>query len=191
VHPYPIAADAFVDAVQAQIDAISGQVRDRFGTLSPTQLSWQPGPGRWGVGQCLVHMARTNELYRASLAPAIQDARARGRVALKPLRGSWVGRWFAEVNGPDGRARRTPPIFRPRRETVDGAALETFFSEQVRLQDLLDEARGIDLDRVRVRSPVSPLLRFHACDAFRILVEHEKRHYVQAERVLSEPSFPE
>lgn len=187
--PYPIAVDPFVAAVQAEVDGISRRVRDRFGALSSAQVAWQPAPERWGIGQCLVHLARVNELYRVRLTPLLHDARARGLGARRPLRGSWLGRWFTRAVGPEGRPVRTPPVLRPRREAVDNA-LETFFAEQVRLQTLLDESRGLDLDRVRVSSPVSRLLRFHACDAFRILVEHEKRHVAQAEHVAAAPGFP-
>jgi hypothetical protein len=190
VEPYPIAVDTLVNGIQAEVDAVSQHVRDRFGALTSAQLAWQPGPEQWGIGHCLVHVARINELYRERLAPALASARTRGLVARAPLKGSWMGRWFARAVGPAGRAVKTPPLFRPRRETVEGAALETFFDEQVRLQSLLDDARGLDLDRVRVTSPATPLLRFHACDAFRILVEHEKRHVAQADRVLASPRFP-
>ena len=188
---YPIPVGAFVDAIQAEVDGISQRVRDEFGTLSTEQLTWQPEPERWGIGQCLVHLARINELYRKSFTVAFQNARARGLQPRGPLKGSWFGRWFTRVVGPEGRPVKTPSIFHPRREVVESGALETFFAEQVRVQSVLDEARGIDLDRVRITSPASRLLRFHACDAFQILVEHEKRHVAQAERVAAAPGFPE
>lgn len=190
MEPYPISAEALVSAVQAEVDAISEDVRDRFGVLAAEQLAWQPSPDQWGVGQCLVHIARANELYRVKVAPALRRARTRGLEARRPLHGSWLGRWFTRIVGPEGRPAKAPPLFRPRRETVEGAALETFFAEQVRLQGLLDDARGLDLDRVRVPSPLSRLLRFHVGDVFRMLVEHEKRHVLQAVRVRSEPAFP-
>jgi hypothetical protein len=190
VDPYPIAVDTFIDGIQGEVDAISQGVRDHFGALAAEQLAWRPDPERWGIGHCLVHLARINELYRERLTPALRRARARGFTARAPLRGSWVGRWFARAVGPGGRAVRTPPAFRPRGETVEGSALETFFGEQVRLQTLLDSARGLDLDRVRVTSPATRLIRLHACDVFRVLVEHEKRHVAQAERVLASPGFP-
>lgn len=187
---YPVSAEDFVTAIQEEVDWISAEVRDRFGTLSSEQLAWQPSPERWGVGQCLVHVARSNELYREKLTPALRSAQARGLVAVRPLKGSWLGRWFTRAVSPGGRPATTPPSFRPRRETVEGSALETFFAEQVRLQALLDESRGLDLDRIRVFSPAVRFLRFHACDVFRMLVEHEKRHLGQAVRVASEPGFP-
>jgi len=190
VDPYPIAVEAFIDSVQTEVDAISQSVRDRFGGLTPAQLVWQPAPEKWGVGHCLVHLARINQLYRERLTSALRRARARGLVARRPLTGSWFGRWFARAVGPGGRAVKTPSIFRPRRETVERSALEAFFEEQVRLQALLDAARGLDLDRVRMTFPAARLLRFHACDAFRVLVEHEKRHVAQAERVVAAPAFP-
>jgi hypothetical protein len=191
VLPYPLACDALLDDVGQELDAITDRVRERFGGLNSEQLVWQADEDRWGVGHCLVHLARLNELYRIRLGPALKEARARGREGPRPLRGSWFGRWFTSAVGPEAKRRvQTPPIFRPRQEVVVDAPLESFLAEQIRLRSLVEEARGLDLDRIRVTSPVSPLLRFKVSDAFRILVEHERRHLDQADAVMVTEGFP-
>jgi hypothetical protein len=180
-----------LDDVGLELDGLADRVRERFSGMTREQLMWQPEPDGWGVGQCLVHLARLNELYRERLAAVLRKGRHQGRRSRGPLRGTWLGRWFTSAVGPQATRRvRTPPIFRPRREVVADMPVDTFLEEQERLRALVEEARGLDLDRIGVTSPASPLLRLRVSDAFRVLVEHEKRHMNQAEAVLSAEGFP-
>jgi len=190
VHAYPLECEDLVDDVLDDLDRLTEEVRAGFEGLSPDALAWKPAPDSWSVGECLVHLARINGLYRERLEQALAKARRRGTKATRPLRGRWFGRWFTRAVGPMGRSVRTPPIFRPRREVVEAGAMRAFLDEQDALRELVISARGLDLDAVRVVSPASPLFRFRASDALRILVEHEKRHLAQADRVVASPGFP-
>ncbi|HSM61926.1 MAG TPA: DinB family protein [Longimicrobiales bacterium] len=191
MRPYPLDVDALLDDVAGELDGLTVEVRARFGHLDATRMAWRPGPGRWGVGHCLVHVARINELYRARLEPALEAAPGRGRLARRPLRGSWSGRRFTQFVGPaPKRPVRTLALFEPRDEVAEGSAMEAFLGEQSRLRAVLDAARGLDLDRVRISSPATRLLRFPAGDVLRFLTAHERRHVDQALRVLDAPGFP-
>jgi len=188
---YPLTSEELVDDLVSEVDQIAAAVRERFGALSREQLAWHPGPKHWGVGHCLVHIARTNELYRATLADTLRTARSEGRTATGPLVGRWFGRWFTRAMAPGGGIKvRTKDVLRPRYAAVQEGALEMFLAEQVRFRSLVIEARGLDLDSARLVSPVSGLVRLSASDVLRALVAHEWRHLAQAERVLAEEGFP-
>lgn len=189
--PYPLTAHDLVADVLQDLDAVTEAVRARFGGLGDAQLAWQPSPERWGVGHCLVHLTRTNELYRAVLAPALRAGRDAGRMASAPLHGRWFGRRFTRWMSPGGGIKvRTPKLLRPRQRSVSVSPLEAFFAEQHRLRALAEEARDLDLDGILVRSPVASWVRLTAGDAFRSLAAHEARHLAQAQRVLEDPRFP-
>jgi len=187
---YPLTSEELVDDLISQVDEITASARTRFGALSRDQLAWHTGRGRWGIGHCLVHLARTNEVYRGPLSEALRAARSEGRTAAGLLKGRWFGRRFTRAMGPGGMKMWTKESLRPRYATIQAAALETFLAEQVRFRDLLAEARGLDLDATRVVSPVSRVVRLSVGDALRALVAHEWRHLAQAERVLAGEGFP-
>jgi hypothetical protein len=191
MRPYPLSCDALVDDLLQDLDALTDEVRGRFGALSAEQLAWQPSPTRWGVGHCLVHLAKTNELYREALASAFRTAQVEGRSGRALVRGGWFGRWFTGAVGPSMRIRaKAPRSVRPPQGAPEAGSLENFLTEQQRARGLIEDARGLDLDAVRIHSPFSRLLRFRAGDALRIVVEHEKRHVKQAVAVLGDPAFP-
>ena len=55
---------------------------------------------------------------------------------------------------------------------------------------IVEDASGLDLARVKVRSPVVPLLRFRLGVIIALMAVHERRHLWQAERVLQAEGFP-
>ncbi len=187
----PLDPDRLLDEVSSELAAVSRNVSALFGALSSEQLHWRPGTDRWSVAHCLCHLVRVGEAYRKKLEPEIQRARDQGTAAKGPVRGSWFGRWFTSQMGPGkGFRARAPAVFRPDLEAGPDDAVERFLQEQDQLIDLVHGARGLDLDRVRISSPVTRLLRFRATDAFRIIAEHEWRHIDQARRVTESPEFP-
>jgi len=57
--------------------------------------------------------------------------------------------------------------------------------------DFVRGSTGIDYNKTRLRSPVTPLMRYSLADAFVITVLHGQRHLAQARRVREMPEFPE
>ena len=51
---------------------------------------------------------------------------------------------------------------------------------------LIERSMSFDWMRVRMGSPVSPLIRMNAGDAFTILVTHAERHFRQIDRIRTE-----
>jgi hypothetical protein len=188
---YPLTSEALIDDVVVGLDGVAETVRRVFGHLPSGLLAWQPSPKWWSAGHCLLHLARTGEAYRETLAPALDRARTGGVLASASLHGTLLGRLFTGWMAPGrGLKAKTPDVFRPDPGLSPGDAVDLFLAEQARVRALALAARGVDLDAARIRSPASAILRFTAGDALRILVQHEWRHLHQAEAVLLHPEFP-
>lgn len=191
MRPYPLTSEELVDDVLAGEASLAVEVRERFRPLSDAQLAWRPAADRWGVADCLVHLTRTNELYRGALHAAVDAGDAISGTPGARLRGRWFGRWFTGAVGPRVRVKvKAPAAIRPGSAPAAEGAVERFLAEQERFQELAWELRGLDLDRLSVRSPVAGWIRFSAGDALRIVVEHDKRHVKQAVTAMESPSFP-
>ena len=74
-----------------------------------------------------------------------------------------------------------PKIFRPAGEAPP-EALDRFLAAQDALLTALASADGIDLNRWKLRSPATALLRFRVGEALELMVMHNDRHLDQAER---------
>lgn len=164
--------------------------------LEPSQLWWRPEPDDWSIGECLDHLVRTGEAYLEVLDDAIRDGRRQDLRIDGNYRPSLVGRWLPGfLEPPPGLKVPAPGVIRPRRPDPDGshrgdAPLAAFLELRERYDRRLEAADGLDLGRIRVRSPFVFLLRFDLGSAFRVIAAHERRHLWQAGRVREVEGFP-
>ena len=101
-----------------------------------------------------------------------------------------MGRWLIKHVEPESpRKLHAPKIFKPSASDVQNA-LDSFLEQQNTFLKFVGEANGIDYNRTRLRSPVTPLVRYSLADAYVITVSHEQRHLQQARRVRETPGFP-
>jgi DinB family protein len=156
--------------------------------LSPEQLNWKPAEG-WSVGQCLHHLYVTNEVYLPALAKALDD---RPPSPVQGITPGWFGRWFIRTYiepSPRGKRARAPGKIAPARQ-VDSAVLELFLRSNDVARALVRRAGAYDVNRIRFRNPLIPLLRFTVGTGLEILWRHQRRHLLQAERIRQSATFP-
>jgi hypothetical protein len=168
------------------------RTRALTGDLGEAQLYW-PQPDRgWSVAQVFEHLVRINESYLAPLGAAIERARRAGGAGGvgRPWKPSFFGRLLIGSSAPEAKRRmKAPKLWSPeasiRRDVVDA-----FLDTQTRLDRLLAEADGLDLNRIRLGSPAMKLIRLNAGDVFVVLNLHALRHLNQVERIRQRPEFP-
>jgi hypothetical protein len=174
------------------VEAARERARRVAGGLSRAQLDWQPGPGRWGVGQCLEHLLVSDERLEPGVRQALAALEARGG---PPVYAEWKmgfrgGFLIRSIDPATGKRRiKTGSVFQPgptARPDV-AAACERDLD---RLLEMLRAADGFDVTKARVTSPMTRLITYHLGDALTIMVVHWPRHLDQAERVKAEPNFP-
>ena len=73
---------------------------------------------------------------------------------------------------------------------VDGKIVEQFIENNQKITKIFAKLEGVDLQKTVITSPFMSLMTYSLADAVTILVEHEKRHFRQAERVLQTGGFP-
>lgn len=170
--------------VQADVDRL-------LDPLNETELNWRPDPAGWSVGACLDHLTITGSAIASYLGPALERGWARRRTGAGPFDLGPLGRWWVKQVGPaPPRPARAPAVFAPGSRFRKADLALRFQVTQRGLMRLVERAGGLDLRRIRARSPVTPLLRFNAATWFEATIAHEHRHLDQARRVLAEPGFP-
>lgn len=163
-----------------------------FASLTPAQLTWKPARRKWSILQCYEHLLTTNRLYMENL----QDAIVRGTVsraeAVSPFKPSWLGKFFIDAMRPENTFRKkTFGLFKPAADTKDLTLTTQFVKQQKQLLALIKKADQCDLNRVKLPSPASRLIRFSIGEALTLLVVHEQRHLLQAQNIQLLSGFPE
>ena len=112
----------------AEFDAADARAAALAKGLSVAQVNWKPAPGQWSIGQCLEHLAVSNEVYGRAIANALSDAPPGAADEIRP---GWFARYFIrEYIALTGRKTRhkAPPKIRPVPD-VDARILQRFLDE--------------------------------------------------------------
>ncbi len=186
--PDPVECATHLAGLLEDAQAVGTTVRERFSDLSPEQLAWRPPEGGWGVADCLEHLTITDTKYLDNMDGVL--AKHVATDAPPAFQGGpWAAKFIGMLAPGAKRKLKAPGKFRADQGEPPSDALPRFLAVQERLEAMLRTLEGYDL-RVKVKSPVSGLIRFRLGDAAHLLVVHDARHVAQAARVLAHDAFP-
>jgi DinB superfamily len=180
-----------LEAAARQFGATKQEGADLTRDLTDEQINWQPGPGRWSIGQCLEHLAVSSDAALPAIDHAIAHARERGWHADGPVHYGWFTRWMiASMEPPPRRRMKTFRIFDPPHETLTRVqALDALNASRDRLLERVRQAQGLSLKRPIVVSPVTRLFRLPLGGYLAFLAAHDRRHLWQARQVRGASGF--
>lgn len=143
----------------------------------------RPSAAEWSIGECITHLTITSETFLPLIDDAISDGRARNLLGAGPF-GMGLVAWALQrfLEPPYKTKTKTPAAFVPGRLDSMDATLERFDSLQLAVQDRIDRAAGLALDRLRVVSPFNARVKYNLYAAFCLIATHQRRHLWQAEQ---------
>lgn len=159
---------------------------------SDAQLLWRPALKSWSIAECLLHLNRSGLIYLGAIDRAMARGRRRGLMGTPPFHHPWFSRWFVSSFEPPPKRRFAAPrmFLPPAPEGPVSEIVADFEHVGEEIAARIDTANGLDLGRIRVISPITPLVRLSLGMAFALLAVHERRHLDQARRVADAPDFP-
>lgn len=141
--------------------------------------------GRWSPAEQIEHVSMTDPPYLQVIDPALRAARIRGQLGEGPFEGGAVGNWFARSMAPPVKRRmKTMKKLHPAPDLSAEAVVQGFEKVRTDLIGSLESARGVDLDRAKIRSPYLKLLKMPIYSAYQVLLDHADRHLWLARQML-------
>lgn len=164
--------------------AVIDRIRDRVSGISPDTLTRRPPNGGWSVAEVLEHLIVSADSYLSrisTLLQATEEVVAGANAMWKP---SLMGGLLAQsLRNP--RKLPAPKLYKPG-PSPRPRVLDEFLQRQEDVGRLIAEAGAMDWRRVRMRSPVLPIITMNLGDALTVLVVHAERHAAQIERVIEQ-----
>ncbi|HZM89537.1 MAG TPA: DinB family protein [Blastocatellia bacterium] len=155
-----------------------------FATLTPQQLNWKPSADQWSIAQCFDHLMTANGAYFPIFEKVLSGEKENTFWESLPWLPAFWGNLLIKSLDPEStRKLKAPKIFHPSSSTVDGAIIRRFIDQQNQVIRYMKATENLDLDKIKISSPVTNLITYSLMDAYRIIVVHEKRHFLQAVRV--------
>lgn len=173
-----------IDVLAKELAEVELRLEQLIEGLGEESWTRRPDPDGWSAAQCVDHLNVTLRRYLPAIEAAIRQGGREGPVASGPFPLGWLERWFVrQIEPPVGRRFKAPPSFQPEASPTPGRVEREFRDLRRRFRELLGVASGLDLLKLRVPSPVFSWFRISLHAAFAVMIAHDRRHLLQAERV--------
>jgi DinB superfamily len=174
-----------LDQFHQRTEAMLSKAVTEWQNLPPQQLLQKPAPDRWSAAQCMAHLNVYGDYYLPAIETAIQRAQSIGSRPGTFFRSGFLGGYFTKLMEPDSKTKMKSPANAVPPEVVDSSAvLAQFIDQQEHLLALIDKARTVNLNQVRIPISIAQWIRLKLGDTFGFYIAHQERHVLQAERVI-------
>ena len=171
-----------LERIEQELEAARGRAHAIAAPLAEEDWGRRPAPGQWSVAECLIHLNLTSEAFLPLIRAAISSGRERHLVGVGPFRRDPVGWFVYRMTEPPVRFPiKTTAAFVPGGAEPKARVLETFDALQAQLVGCVRTADGLDLRRLRIRSPFAARLRYNLYSCLTIIPAHQRQHLAQAE----------
>lgn len=171
------------------LEFAKSEVADIADGLSHGQFNWRAEEGSWSVGECIDHLYQTGFHLHRVMTEEMDIARKDGRTKEGPFKYSFVGNFFVKSAGVPKKTDKgkvsAPKLYLPGAEFDRDELIPKFVSLQDDLIAMTRAADGLDLKRIKVTSPAVKIVRVSLGIWLKLLPNHQKRHFLQARRVLA------
>ena len=168
MHPQLQAVAGGLLAAQARLHRLAE-------VTAPESWAKRADPGRWSAGECVAHLNLTAIAFLPLIRAALTEAAARGGAPVR-FRRDLIGWLLWRTAGPPVRLRvRTAAPFVPTGTEPVSRLLTTFDRLQQEQLDLVTQADGRALHRVKVTSPFDSRIRCNLYACLTILPAHQER----------------
>ncbi len=172
-------------------NAITDETLASFGDLTAQRLNWKPSAEQWSVAQCFDHLVTANEAYFLTFEKVLSGKKQNTFWESLPWLPTFWGKMLIKAVAPESKRKlKAPKIFHPPSSTVDAAIIRRFIDQQNQVVRYLKATEDLDLEKIKISSPVTHFITYSLMDAYRIIINHEKRHLLQARRVSEMDGFP-
>lgn len=171
-------------------EVIAEETRETFGDLSAEQINWKPSADGWSIGQCFDHLIKTNELFFSDLEQISNGTRKKSFLENYSPLSSFLGRLLINSLKKDERKFKAPTQKIVPPSEIDPHIVKIFAAHQAELIGKIKQTENVDWQKIKITSPFMRFVTYKLSDGFQIVLEHERRHLRQAERVLHIEAFP-
>ena len=174
-----------------EIEAVSLEVKEYFRPLTAEQLNWKPAPEKWSIAQCLDHLIRTNEGYLEQFKRIARGEQQHSLWERMPFLPTLFGNYLLKATAPVVQTpMKAPKGFRPTQSGLQADIIDRFLAHNEEAIKSIEQLPDEGLEHYILTSPASALLTLRLDQAVEIIAQHERRHLLQAIRVMESEDFP-
>ncbi len=175
---------ALINTLVEQTQTLMDQA-ERLKSQDLSSLNWRSKPLSWNILECYEHLNRYGDFYLPQIASKIKQSNTKSEPSFKP---GFLGNYFANSMLPQDKLNKMKTFKDkdPLNASLDKNVIDHFLQQQVILLDLLDQSRRVSLNKVKISTSISNLIKLKLGDTFRFYINHMIRHSKQIDRITEE-----
>jgi len=178
------------EQLQKQTEDILNIAVQRWQMLNTSVFKQQPTPGSWSAMQCLGHLNAYGDYYLPAIEKAMVHAKQNKQKVSSTFTPGWLGNYFTNLmmpneNGVPAKKMKAPKNYTTNNEGNGDCTIAKFIDQQEKMLQLLEEAKTVDLNSIRIPISIAKMIKLKLGDVFRFLIAHNIRHIKQAERAIA------
>src|SRR5580765_4421642 len=166
-----------LEEYRQQFERIASESKELTKGLTEAQFNWRPAPDQWSIEECLAHLTAVGLVEVEAIEKAVNEAKSKGITGTGPFEYPvWERFILRETEPPVRHPMPAPKRFVPVHGQPITGILPTFLHVQRMFTLQIERAEGLDLRRVKVPTPITPLLKLSLGATLAQAAAHERRH---------------
>lgn len=163
---------------------INSNEAEKFNKLSIEKLNWKRSQDSWSILECFEHLNLYGDFYIPEIKKRIDSSNT---LASKNFKSGILGNYFAKSMLPREKLNKMKTFAdkNPGGSTLDKSTIDRFMAQQEKMLTLLNSARKIDLNKTKTAVSISRWIKLKLGDTLRVVIYHNHRHVVQANKALA------
>jgi len=145
-------------------------------------LTWRENETSWNILECLEHLNLYGDFYLPQIENSIFNSTTRPE---PDFISGFLGNYFAQSMLPKVNLKkmRTFKDKNPLNAKLDKTVIDKFINQQIKFLDLLDKSSKVSLNKIKIKTSISSLIKLKLGDTFQFLMSHIMRHMSQIDRI--------
>lgn len=137
----------------------------------------------WSVLECLQHLVMYGDFYLPEIETKIKSSKTQAVTDFKP---GILGNYFAKSMLPKEKLNKmkTFKSMNPIYSDLDKTVIKSLQNQLQKMLILLEEAKKVNLNKIKTSVSISPLIKLKLGDTFRVVIYHNERHMQQSKNTL-------
>ena len=145
-------------------------------------LTWKKNEISWSILECLEHLNLYGNFYLPQIESNIKNSTSKTEIEFNS---GILGNYFAKSMLPKEKLNKMKTFKdkNPLNANLDKLVIDKFINQQIKLLDLLNQSRNVSLNKVKIQTSISSLVKLKLGDTFQFFINHIIRHLKQIDRI--------
>ncbi len=174
-------SEKLIQSLLEQTKQIINQA-EKLKSYDLNKLTWKENETSWSILECLEHLNLYGNFYLPQIESKIKNSSTKTEIEFKS---GILGNYFAKSMLPKEKLNKMKTFKdkNPLNANLDKMVIDKFINQQIKLLDLLNQSRNVSLNKVKIQTSISSLIKLKLGDTFQFYINHIVRHLTQIDRI--------